>query len=53
MDNDLRAELHERLGRLGYESLSEWAGVENLEERLVGEDVVDPVVLEELRRQTA
>ena len=53
VDNDLRAELHQRLGRLGYESLSEWAGVENLEERLVGEDVIDPVVLEELRRQTA
>jgi uncharacterized Ntn-hydrolase superfamily protein len=53
VDNDLRAELHERLGKLGYESLSEWAGVENLEERLVGEDVIDPVVLEELRKQTA
>ena len=53
VDNDLRAELHDRLGKLGYESLSEWAGVENLEERLVGEDVIDPVVLEELRKQTA
>ena len=53
VDTELRTELRERLGRLGYESLAEWAGVENLEERLVGEDVVDPVVLEELRRQTA
>ncbi len=53
MDDDLRAELRERLGKLGYESLVEWAGVENLEERVDGEDAVDPVVLEELRRQTA
>jgi uncharacterized Ntn-hydrolase superfamily protein len=53
VDTELRAEIRERLGRLGHESLAEWAGVENLEERLVGEDVIDPVVLEELRRQTA
>ena len=53
VDTELRGELRERLGRLGYENLSEWAGVENLEERLVGEDVIDPVVLEELRKQTA
>jgi len=52
VDTELRAEIRERLGRLGYDSLSEWVGVENLEERLVGEDVLDPVVLEELRRQT-
>jgi uncharacterized Ntn-hydrolase superfamily protein len=53
VDDDVRAELRERLGKLGYESLTEWAGVENLEERVDGEDAVDPVVLEELRRQTA
>ena len=53
VDAELRAELRKRLDKLGYESLAEWAGVENLEERLVGEDVLDPVVLEELRRQTA
>ena len=53
VDAELRAELGDRLGRLGHESLSEWAGVENLEERMVGEDVIDPVVLEELRKQTA
>jgi len=52
VDADLRTELRERLGRLGYESLSEWAGVENLEERVVGEDKIDPVVLEELRKQS-
>ena len=52
VDTELRAEIRERLGRLGYESLAEWAGVENLEERVVGDDMVDPVVLEELRRQS-
>ena len=52
VDNDLRAEIRERLGRLGYESLAEWAGVENLEERVAGDDAIDPVVLEELRRQS-
>ena len=51
-DDELRAEIGERLGRLGYESLVEWAGVENLEERVAGDDTVDPVVLEELRRQS-
>jgi uncharacterized Ntn-hydrolase superfamily protein len=53
VDIDLRRELRERLDKLGYESLTEWAGVENLEERLVGEDVIDPVVLDELRKQSA
>jgi uncharacterized Ntn-hydrolase superfamily protein len=53
VDDELRAELRERLGKLGHESLVEWAGVENLEERVDGEDSVDPIVLEELRRQTA
>jgi len=48
----LRAEIRERLARLGYESLDEWAGVENLEERVEGDDAIDPVVLEELRRQS-
>jgi len=52
VDDELRSELQERLGRLGYESLEEWAGVENLEERVDGEEAVDPVVLDELRRQT-
>ena len=52
VDDEVRAEIRERLGRLGYESLVEWAGVENLEERVVGDDTVDPVVLEELRRQS-
>jgi len=45
-------EVHERLARLGYERLADWAGVENLEERVDGDDAIDPVVLEELRRQS-
>jgi len=49
VDDTLRAELDERLARLGYERLEDWAGVENLEERVDGMDAVDPVVLEALR----
>ena len=52
VDDALRAELKARLGRLGYERLDEWAGVENLEERVDGEDEIDPVVLDELRRKS-
>jgi uncharacterized Ntn-hydrolase superfamily protein len=52
VDDALRAELAERLGRLGYERLEDWAGVENLEERVDGEDTIDPVVLAELRRKS-
>jgi uncharacterized Ntn-hydrolase superfamily protein len=57
VDGDLGVEMSERLGRLGYdgelgEALFNWAGKENLEERVDGAERVDPVVLEELRRQT-
>jgi uncharacterized Ntn-hydrolase superfamily protein len=52
VDDELRRELAERLGRLGYERLEDWAGVENLEERVEGTDAIDPVVLSELRRTT-
>jgi uncharacterized Ntn-hydrolase superfamily protein len=57
VDNALAAELRERLARLGYEgdlgeAFSNWAGTENLEERVDGVERVDPVVLEELRRQS-
>ena len=43
--------------RLGFEgeldaAFNAWAGKENLEERVDGVERVDPVVLEELRRQT-
>jgi uncharacterized Ntn-hydrolase superfamily protein len=49
VDDALRAELRERLGRLGYDRLEDWAGVANLEERVEGEDEIDPVVLDALR----
>jgi uncharacterized Ntn-hydrolase superfamily protein len=52
VDDALRAELDERLGRAGHATLADWAGVENLEERVDGEDAVDPVVLERLREAT-
>jgi uncharacterized Ntn-hydrolase superfamily protein len=57
VDAALAEELRERLARLGFdgeldETLIEWAGKENLEERVDGVERVDPVVLEELRRQT-
>jgi uncharacterized Ntn-hydrolase superfamily protein len=49
LEGDLRAEVDDRLGRLGYETLEAWAGVENLEERMDGGDAIDPVVLGALR----
>jgi uncharacterized Ntn-hydrolase superfamily protein len=49
LEGNLRTEVEERLGRLGYVSLEDWAGVENLEERVDGPDEIDPVVLEALR----
>ena len=57
IDADLAGELRERLAKLGYEgelgdAFFHWAGNENLEERVDGVERVDPVVLEELRRQT-
>jgi uncharacterized Ntn-hydrolase superfamily protein len=57
VDDVLRQELGERLGRLGYdgevaEALFAWAGTENLEERVEGTESIDPVVLDELRRQS-
>ena len=56
VDDELRAELAERLAELGYDgdledALARWAGTENLEERLDGVERLDPVVLEELRRR--
>ncbi len=53
VDDQLRAEIGERLSRLGHDSLDAWAGVENLEERVDGEDEVDPVVLDALREASA
>ena len=50
VDDELRAEIEERLARLGYERLEDWAGAANLEERVDGDAEIDPVVLRELRR---
>jgi uncharacterized Ntn-hydrolase superfamily protein len=57
VDGALEHELRKRLGGLGYDgdlgdAFFAWAGKENLEERVDGVERVDPVVLEELRRQT-
>src|SRR5712691_5455426 len=57
VDDGLRDELSQRLGRLGYqgglrEALDAWAGSENLEMRVDGVESVDPVVLEHLRSQS-
>jgi uncharacterized Ntn-hydrolase superfamily protein len=49
VDDALRAELDERLAKLGFERLEDWAGEENLEERVDAEDAIDPFVLERLR----
>jgi uncharacterized Ntn-hydrolase superfamily protein len=52
VEGALADELRERLTLLGYERLEDWAGVENLEERVDGEEAIDPVVLEALRRRS-
>jgi uncharacterized Ntn-hydrolase superfamily protein len=52
VDDGLRKEIADRLAVLGYEGLEDWAGVENLEERVDGEDTVDPFVLERLRERS-
>jgi uncharacterized Ntn-hydrolase superfamily protein len=56
VDEQLAVELRERLDGLGYgdkplpDAFAEWAGTENLEERIDGVDRIDPVVLAELRK---
>jgi uncharacterized Ntn-hydrolase superfamily protein len=57
VDDELGAELRERLARLGYEgeledAFTRWSGKENLEDRVDGIEEVDPVVLEALRSRT-
>jgi uncharacterized Ntn-hydrolase superfamily protein len=49
VDKELRTEIGERLARVGHTDIAVWAAVENLEERVDGDDAVDPVVLEALR----
>jgi uncharacterized Ntn-hydrolase superfamily protein len=53
VDDGLRKEIEDRLAVLGYDRLADWAGVQNLEERVDGEDAVDPVVLDRLRQASA
>jgi uncharacterized Ntn-hydrolase superfamily protein len=57
VDETLREEIRTLLTKLGYEgevakSFSDWAGTENLEERVDGLERVDPVVLEALRTKS-
>ena len=52
LTDDLQAEVAERLGRLGHDTLQSWAGVANLEGRIDGGDAIDPVVLEALRESS-
>jgi len=57
VDDVLRAELSERLEKLGYkgaldQALNDWAGTENYEMRVDGIERVDPVVLEALRSRS-
>jgi uncharacterized Ntn-hydrolase superfamily protein len=54
LDDELRAEVQDRLRGLGYDgdlevAFSAWAGAANLEERVDGVQRIDPVVLAELR----
>jgi uncharacterized Ntn-hydrolase superfamily protein len=53
VDDGLRTEIADRLAALGYERLEDWAGVENLEERVDGDDAVDPFVLQRLRDRSS
>jgi uncharacterized Ntn-hydrolase superfamily protein len=50
---ELRDEVSARIAQLGYDSLEEWAGVANLEDRVDGDAEIDPVVLEALRELAA
>jgi len=51
VDEELRTEISERLAKLGHERLGDWAAAANLEERVDGDEEIDPVVLAELRRR--
>ena len=53
VDDGLRKEIEDRLAVLGFERLEDWAGEENLEERVDGEDELDPFVLERLRLKSS
>ena len=53
VDDGLRKEIADRLAVLGFERLEDWAGVENLEERVDSGDAVDPFVLQRLREKSS
>jgi uncharacterized Ntn-hydrolase superfamily protein len=53
VDDGLRKEIADRLALLGHDRLEDWAGVENLEERVDGMDEIDPFVLERLRERSS
>jgi uncharacterized Ntn-hydrolase superfamily protein len=57
VDEAIAAELRARLSKLGYDgelgkAFNDWAGTENLEERVDGIDRIDPVVLAALLKQS-
>ena len=52
VDDGLRKEIEVRLGVLGFERLEDWAGEKNLEQRVDGEDAIDPFVLARLREKS-
>ena len=58
VDEEVAAELRERLAKLGFEgelaeAFTRWTGKENLEERVDGIEQIDPVVLEALRSRSS
>jgi uncharacterized Ntn-hydrolase superfamily protein len=53
VDDGLRKEIEDRLAVLGYERLEDWAGMENLEERVDGSAEIDPFVLRRLRERSS
>jgi uncharacterized Ntn-hydrolase superfamily protein len=58
VDEILSSELRDRLGKLGYDgeldrAFIDWAGTENLEERVDGVERIDPVVLDALRKRSS
>ena len=57
VDDELAAELRDRLARLGFDgeledSFTRWTGKENLEDRVDGIEQIDPVVLDALRSRS-
>ncbi|MET7401218.1 DUF1028 domain-containing protein [Dactylosporangium sp. NPDC005572] len=52
LDGELAAEVAQRVAAAGHRDLAGWAGVENLEERLV-DGHIDPLVLAKLREASA